>query len=113
MKVFLIAVLMMQAVSVLAQTEVPDTGANASMLKTPEMVPQMSYSTTETLLPYASSSAPKPTRYVPTMDMSIPAYRPPGVFGLWKGAVLGVTGNSHWDRFCFNLQTKGKKNRTF
>ena len=93
MKVFLIAVLMMQAMSVLAQTEVPDTGANASMLKTPEMVPQMSYSTTETLLPYASSSAPKSTRYVPTMDMSIPAYRPPGVFGLWKGAVLGVTGS--------------------
>jgi hypothetical protein len=57
MKVFLIAVLMMQAMSVLAQTEVPDTGANASMLKTPEMVPQMSYSTTETLLPYASSSS--------------------------------------------------------
>ena len=53
----------------------------------------MSYSTTETLLPYASSSAPKSTRYVPTMDMSIPAYRPPGVFGLWKGAVLGVTGS--------------------
>ena len=23
------------------------------------------------------------------------------------------TVNSHWDRFCFNLQTKGKKNRTF
>lgn len=93
MKVFLIAVLMMQAMSVLAQTEVPDTGANASMLKTPEMVPQMSYSTTETLLPYASSSAPKSTRYVPTIDMSIPAYRPPSVFGLWKGAVLGVTGS--------------------
>ncbi len=93
MKVFLIAVLMMQAVSVLAQTELPDTETTASMLKTPEMVPQMSYSTTETLLPYASSSAPKSTRYVPTMDMSIPAYRPPGVFGLWKGAVLGVTGS--------------------
>ena len=27
------------------------------------------------------------------MDMSIPAYRPPAVFGLWKGAVLGVTGS--------------------
>ena len=102
MKDFLIAVLMMLAVNASAQTEVPDTSnlnvaadksAATLRLEMPEMTPQISSPATGTLLPYASSSAPKTTRYVPTMDMSIPAYRPPGVFGLWKGAMLGVTGS--------------------
>ena len=92
----------MLAVNASAQTEVPDTSnlnvaadksAATLRLEKPEMTPQISSPATGTLLPYASSSAPKPTRYVPTMDISIPAYRPPGVFSLWKGAVLGVTGS--------------------
>lgn len=58
-----------------------------------ELIRQLTDSTTTSLLPYSSSSEPLPPRYVPTMDMSIPVYKTPGQFNLWKGANLSVMGD--------------------
>lgn len=100
MKKILIAVLVALAVNVSAQTEVSDTSslnvvdyksAATLRLEKPEMTPQ-SQGVTTGLLPY-SSSTPMSEQYVPTMDMTIPAYRTPGVFGLWEGAGVGVVGS--------------------
>ena len=101
MKKVLISMLVMLVVKASAQTEVKDTSslsvedyrsAATLNLEKPEMLPEMK-STTSELLPYSSSSLLKPTKYIPTMDMSIPKYRPPGVFSLWKGAFVGITGS--------------------
>lgn len=87
----------MLAVNVSAQTEdggvaLPNAKSDSLSLAKPALLPQLSTPRQGALLPYSSSEMPKSPRYVPTMDMSILAYKTPGFYGLWKGAGLSITG---------------------
>lgn len=90
--------MVMLAVNVSAQTEdggvvLPDAKSDSLSLVKPTLLPQLSTPRQGALLPYSSTEMPKLPRYVPTMDMSIPAYETPGMFGLWRGADLSITGS--------------------
>lgn len=97
MKMVLIVVMMMLAMNVSAQTEdggvaLPDVKFDSLHLSEPTLLPQLSTPKQGAMLPYSSLEMPKSPRYVPAMDLSVPAYKTPGMFELWKGADLSITG---------------------
>ena len=92
---YVIVILGMMALGASAQTEVTDgnipvTSVDTFHLEKPELLQPMEQWTDNARLFDETSSKEQPL--APTMDMSIPRYKPTTSFNLWKGANLTVNG---------------------
>ena len=99
MRGYVIAILGMLAFGASAQTEVtdgnlPTTSVDTLRLEKPKLLPQQKEQETGHSLIKDGYSPNGQARQplTPTMDMTIPRYRPTTSFNLWKGADLTVNG---------------------
>ncbi|MBQ8989232.1 MAG: hypothetical protein IJ067_06045 [Prevotella sp.] len=98
MRGYVIAILGMMVLGASAQTEaterhLPAISVDTLHLEKPELLPQLQKPATDIRL--TDGNAPIEQTHqplIPTMDMSIPRFRPTMDFNLWKGASLTVNG---------------------